>query len=102
MRIDKRLKYWAHKAYGNETPLKIASVILYESADILKEQTRIDDYPDEETERNITIKTAIGDELAMTQLFCSMKGFDFYEMYMEGCQRAILRCKEKMQGMGGF
>ena len=101
-RIEDKLRYWSNKAYGNETPFKIASVIMYEAVDIAKEQIRLDDYPNEESIRKVNIKTAIGDVLAMTQLYCSMIGVDFYESYMDGCQRAIERCKEKLQGKGGF
>lgn len=94
--------YWSNKAYGKEPPFKIASILLYEAVDISKEQTRLDDYPDESAMRMANIKTAVGDTLATTQLYCSMVGIDFGEMYMDGCQRAIERCKEKLQGMGGF
>ena len=101
-KISDDMAYWSRKAYGEETPFKLASIILYEACDISKEQTRLDDYPDEEQIREVNIKTAVGDVLAMTQLYCSRKGLDFYTEYMNGCSRAIERCKEKRQGKGGF
>ncbi len=102
MTIERDLLYWSNKAYGKEMPYKIATIILYEAVDIAKEQTRLDDYPEEQTVREVNIKTAVQDTLAMVQLYCTMKGYDFGNEYMEGCQRAIERCKEKLQGKGGF
>ena len=104
MNTKDSLRYWSNKAYGkeNESPMKISAVLMYEAADLSREINRLETYPDEEVIRKVNIRTAIGDVLAMTQLICAMLDMAFSEMYMEGCQRAIERCKEKLAGKGGF
>jgi NTP pyrophosphatase (non-canonical NTP hydrolase) len=102
MKISEQLRYWSNKAYGKEPPIKIATILAYEAVDIAKEQIRLEDYPEEGVIRKANIKTAVGDVLAMVQLYCAVMGFDLYELYMEGCLRSIERSKEKLQGKGGF
>jgi hypothetical protein len=103
MNTSETLLYFSNKAYGKETSFKIASVITKESANLIHEELRLEDYPGIDIslrEKNIDI--AIGDILAMTQLYCSKKGKNYNELYMLGCQRAIERCKEKLEGRTGF
>lgn len=103
MKIDEQLLYSSNKAYGKETPFKIASIIVKEAANIVHEELRLEDYPDKDVSlRHKNIDTAIGDVLAMTQLYCSKTKREFQDLYIDGCQRAIERCNEKLNGRSGF
>jgi len=91
-------------AYGEEPLRKIADIICYESGDLLRDTIRLEDYPDDVSQR-IYMKqsfVSVGDILAMSQLFCNKAGFKLSDVYEQGCERAIERCKEKMKGMTGF
>ena len=96
------LRNWSIRAYGEETPLKIASVITYEAGDVLRDMIRIEDYPHIKDLYKSQAKVSLGDVLAMAQLLCSFMGWEFSEVYDKGCQRAIDRCKEKLEGADGF
>ena len=92
----------SNKAYGNETPMEIAGVICYEAGDVLRDMVRMEDYPDMANVYLKLLKTSLGDVQAMTQLLCSMLGIDFDDNYTNGIERAIERCKEKLEGKDGF
>lgn len=96
------IRNWCKRAYGEENPTKIAAVISYEAGDVLRDTIRIEDYPHMADLYKTQAKVSLGDVLAMSQLFCSMLGWDFDEVYEDGCQRAIDRCKEKLEGKDGF
>ena len=96
------LAEWSKKAYGEENPIKIAGIVCYEAGDVLRDVVRIEDYPDLQKLYLKQAKVSLGDVLAMSQLLCGMLGLNFDEVYKEGCQRAIDRCKEKLEGKDGF
>ena len=98
----KELVEYSYKAYGEETPTKIAGIICYEAGDVLRDMVRIDDYPNIANVYEKQGQVSLGDVLAMSQLLCAMKGWDFDKIYQDGCERAIERCKEKLQGRDGF
>ena len=98
----RELTNYAMRAYGNETPMKIAGVICFEAGDVLRNLVRIEDFPDLKKVYQKQLQVALGDVLAMSQLLCSMIGLDFWEVYDDGCQRAIDRCQEKLDGKDGF
>ncbi len=102
MKIIEDLITWSEKAYGKETPQKIAGIVCYEGGDVLRDTVRIEDYPDCASLYLKQAKLSLGDVLAMSQLLCTMLGFDFEEVYKNGCNRAIERCKEKLEGRDGF
>jgi len=102
MNLENELKELSLKAYGEEPPRKIADIICYEAGDILRDIIRIEDYPDIKGLYLSQAVVSIGDVLAMSQLLCSILGLDFDEVYDVGCQRAIDRCKEKIEGADGF
>ena len=100
--MNKILVEMSLKAYGEEPPRKIADILCYESGDVLRDTIRIEDYPDC---RDLYIKNAaisLGDVVAMSELLCTMLGLDFDEVHKRGCQRAIDRCQEKLEGKDGF
>lgn len=100
--ISDELQALSVKAYGDEPPRKIADIICYEAGDILRDIIRMEDYPDIANLYLSQAKVSLGDVLAMSQLLCKVLGLDFQEVYEYGCQRAIDRCKEKIEGMDGF
>ena len=100
--ISIELEQWSKRAYGNETPFKIAAVICYEAGDVLRDITRIDDYPHLTNVYRKQAEVSLGDVLAMSQLLCSFMDMSFENIYTSGCQRAIDRCKEKLEGKDGF
>ncbi len=102
MRKNTELVALSKQAYGNETSQKIASVLCYEAGDVLRDIIRIEDYPHIADLYLKQAKVSLGDVLAMSQLLCSMLGFDFEEVYKFGCERAVESCKEKLEGMDGF
>ena len=102
MELEDELRELSLKAYGEEPPRKIADIICYESGDILRDTIRMEDYPDIIYLYLKQAKVSLGDVLAMSQSLCTMLGFDFGEVRKEGIERAIDRCKEKLEGMDGF
>lgn len=91
------------EAYGDtETLNKIAGIICYEAGDVLRDTVRMEDYPDMAITYLNLLKSSLGDVLAMTQLLCSMLKLDFEDVYVTGMERAIERCKEKLDGKDGF
>jgi len=86
MDTGRLLEYWRDKAYGNETPSKIAEVIPHEVEDLIRNLKA----GGSEAEA----KTAIGDILAMLQEICTLKRWDLPSLHMTGCQRAAQRAKE--------
>ncbi len=93
---------YSKRAYGDESPMKIAGILCYESGDVLRDVVRIEDYPNLKDLYLKQAQVSLGDVLAMSHLLCSMLGLDFTEVYEKGCQRAIDRCKEKLEGKNGF
>lgn len=100
--LEIELNRLSTEAYGIEAHRKIADIIVYEAADVLRDTIRIEDYPDIEELYRRQAFTSLGDVIAMSQLLCSRLRFDFQEVYREGCKRAIDRCKEKLEGKDGF
>jgi hypothetical protein len=93
---------WSNKAYGIEPDAKIAAVINYEAGDVSRDFIRISDYPECSELYESQARVSMGDVLAMCQLLCTRKGWNFQAVYKDGCQRAIDRCKEKIAGKNGF
>ena len=102
MNYEETLVEWSKKAYGNEPKRKIADIIVYEAADCLRDCIRLEDYPQDKELYTKLLGVSLGDVLAMSQLLCSMAQLDFAKVYNDGCQRAIERCKEKLEGRSGF
>lgn len=100
--MNSKLRAMSLKAYGQESLSKIASIVTYESGDVLRDTIRMEDYPDIASLYKSQAKVSLGDVLAMTQLFCDLIGWDFEEIHKLGCERAIERCKEKLEGKDGF
>ncbi len=96
------LQIWCARAYGTEPPLKIASIMGYEAGDLVRDMIRIEDYPHMSDTYEAMARTSLGDVLAMAQQFCNGKEWNFQAVYNEGCDRAINRCKEKLDGKDGF
>ena len=90
------------RAYGREQLSKIASIIAYEAGEIIRDTIRMEDYPHITALYKSLAKVSLGDVLAMAQLFCDMAEFDFNEVYNQGVERAIQRCREKLEGRDGF
>ena len=101
--MEIELEQYAKRAYGeNEPPFKIAAIMQYEAGDVVRNSTRIDDFPDLEGIYKKQAQVSMGDVLAMAQLLCSKMGWSFQDLYEDGCQRAIDRCKEILEGKDGF
>lgn len=102
METGESLLSWSLKAYGKEPNSKIAAIVNYESGDLSRDFIRIEDYPDCPELYERQAKISMGDVIAMCRLLCAKQGWDFSTIDKEGCQRAIERCKEKLQGKNGF
>ena len=99
----RKLLEMSKKAYGpKETINKIAGIICYGAGDVLRDTVRMEDYTNMASTYRSLLKTSLGDVLAMSQLLCSMLDLDFEDAYVTGMERAIERCKEKMEGKNGF
>ena len=96
------LENYSKRAYGQEVPLKIAGIICYEAGDVLRDIVRIEDYPHMENVYRKEARVSLGDVLAMSLLLCSLMEFDYEDVFNEGCDRAIDRCQEKLEGKDGF
>lgn len=101
--LDVRLHQLSLEAYGqNESALKIAAIMAYEAGDTVRDMVRIEDYPEIRDIYEAQGKVSLGDVLAMAQELCTVLGWDLIEVYAQGCQRAIDRCEEKLEGKDGF
>lgn len=96
------IKDWSIKAYGIEPIRKIADIICYEAGDVLRDTIRLEDYPDCKGLYTKNLVVSLGDVLAMAQLLCNMMGIEFEDIKQQGLDRAIDRCKEKLEGKDGF
>lgn len=101
MRIDTQLKTWSDKAYGVETqtPVRISLIMAYEVADVMRAANRMDSYPQDYDRYLSYARTGIEDTLAMAQLLCTILGIDFEKAHTNGCERAIMRCEDKLDGL---
>lgn len=94
--VARHLEYWRDKAYGPEKPSSIAKILKREAEELIRVLESVESHPEDSVAGSTEAEVAMGDSLAMIQEICTMMRLDIGELHFKGCQRAAMRCKEKI------